>query len=151
MKILFAACSLLFLLSCNSESTQYVFDYEDVLTDEEESKIAALYEEHAATSATEIVLVTTPDWGEQEDIFAFAENFAEEHDKGENDIVFVFSQTQVEAIISTGSEIKHVFTDQKGLDIFEEHMIPAFEAENYFEGLYEGSKAIVKQVEMDTQ
>ncbi|MEX1002203.1 MAG: TPM domain-containing protein [Crocinitomicaceae bacterium] len=152
MKIILPLFLVLLLSACSSKPReQFVFDNEQILTDEQEEELTTLLKEHEKKTDNEIVLVTTAGWGEHHDIFDYIDNFIEENrigkNKNGNDIVILYSNQQHATVISTGSNIKHVLTDEVGKDIVERLMIPKFNEGNYFEGLYEGSKAVVDFIE----
>ncbi|MCH8317440.1 MAG: TPM domain-containing protein [Bacteroidetes bacterium] len=146
---------LLFLiLGCSSTSTReivFVFDNEQILTEEQETIFTKLFQKHEKETTNEIVLVTTPDWGEAENALLFAVDFGNKLGIGkkekDNGVVIVFSKQQRETRISTGYGTENVLKDEIAKRFIDSLMIPRFKEGKFFDGLYDGSKAIVDFLE----
>jgi uncharacterized protein len=95
--------------------------------------------------------VTTPNWGEEENALFFAVEFGNKYGIGkkekDNGVVIVFSQQQKEIRISTGYGAEHVLKDEIAKKFIDSLMIPKFKEGLFYEGLYNGSKAIVDFLE----
>lgn len=137
---------LVLMFSCNSEPRESVFDYEEILTEDQEQKLTTLFSEHLERTSNDIALITTRDWEDQSGPKDFAEYFVSENRSG-TDILIVFSKENSTSLISTSSEMRKILTDDKGKELSEIYMFPKFIEEKYFEGLYDGSEAIVKFLE----
>ena len=146
---------LIFLiLSCSSTSNRkmiFVYDNEQILTEEQEKEFDQLFREHEKKTTNEIVLVTTPDWGEQKNALFLSVNFSEKHGIGkkekDNGVVIVFSNKQRETRISTGYGTENVLKDEIAKKFIDSLMIPKFKEGKHFEGLFAGSKAVVDFLE----
>jgi uncharacterized protein len=91
--------------------------------------------------------LTTPDYGEYDKNLDFAVDFGNKHGIGKKDydngVVIVFSKTKKQVVISTGYGTEKVLKDEIAKKIIDSLMIPKFKENLYFEGLRDGSKAIV--------
>lgn len=144
--------SILTLLNCSSKTETkiietFVFDNENILTTEESKQLDAMFRAHEKRTTNEIVLVTTPDYGEFSNNIDFSVDFGNKHGIGKSDydngIVIVFSQAKKEIRISTGSGTEKVLTDETSKKIIDSLMMPEFKAGLFFEGLKKGSNAMV--------
>ena len=153
--ILLALLTLLIITSCAStdpkREIRFVYDYEDILTDEEEKKFDFLFREHEKLTSNEIVLVTTPNYGEDKDILFFSVNFSNKLGIGKagknNGVLIVFSRANKETRISTGYGAEKVLKDEIAKRYIDNIMIPRFIEGNFYEGLYAGSQTIVEFLE----
>ena len=144
--------SLLTLLNCSFKTETkiietFVFDNENILTPEESKQLDSLFRAHEERTTNEIVLFTTPDYGEFSNNIDFSVDFGNKYGIGkadfDNGVVIVFSQTKKEVRISTSSGTEKVLTDQIAKKMIDSLMMPKFKAGLYFEGLKDGSRAIV--------
>ncbi|MEI6348594.1 MAG: TPM domain-containing protein [Bacteroidota bacterium] len=148
----------LFLISCLltiscSKSTQqkkrnfFIFDTEKILTIEQSKQLDSLFREHEKRTTNEIVILTTPDYGHFKNIVDFSVDFGEKQGIGkkeyDNGVVIVFSKAKKEIRISTGYGTAEVLNDKIAYKIIDSLMTPKFKSELYFEGLRDGSIAIV--------
>jgi uncharacterized protein len=125
----------------------FVYDNEKILTVEQTKQLDSLYRGHENRTTNEIALVTTPDYGEFDSNVEFAVNFGNTHGIGKTDydngIVIVFSKAKRQTWISTGYGTEVVLKDEMAKKIVDSLMLPKFKANLYFEGLRDGSIAIV--------
>jgi uncharacterized protein len=144
--------SVLLKLSCSSTTEKnkietFVFDNEKILTVEQTKQLDALYRGQEKRTTNEIALVTTPDYGEFANIVEFSFDFGNKLGLGKTDydngVVIVFSKAKRETRISTGYGTELVLKDEIAQKIIDSLMIPKFKANLYFEGLRDGSIAIV--------
>ena len=150
--ILFIGFAAFILFSCNSnKKTIWVLDNEHILTPGQITSLDSLYKAHEKITTNEIALVTTPDYGSDTSILFFAVNFGRKYGVGKkeknNGVVIVYSQTQHQTIISTGYGTEKVLKDEIAKKIIDSLMIPNFKQAKVFEGLWEGSKAIITFLE----
>jgi uncharacterized protein len=139
------------LLSCNSntttERTAWVLDNEHVLTQEQISSLDSLYKAHEKITSNEIALVTTADYGADSTLERFALNFGNKYGIGKkgknNGLLIVFSNAMHQTRIATGLGTEKVLTDVAAKEIIDSLMIPHFKQGEIFEGLWEGSKAVI--------
>jgi len=64
-----------------------------------------------------------------------------------NGVAIIFSNKQRQTFVATGYGIEKVLTDEIAQKIIDSLMIPEFKKAKYFEGIWEGSKAIVNFLE----
>ncbi|MGE4288909.1 MAG: YgcG family protein [Salinivirgaceae bacterium] len=147
--------TILLLNSCVSSQTNkkvsFVFDYENILQPIEKARFDSLFTEHEKKTTNEIVLVTTPDFGDEKDIIMFAQKFGEKVPVGksnkDNGVIIVYSQNQRNIRIATGYGTEEVLKDEIAKRIIDYTMIPKFKEGKTIEGLWLGSLEIVEFLE----
>ena len=148
--------SYLLTLSCSSTTQKkkletFVFDNEKILTIEQSKQLDSIFKEHEKRTTNEIIIVTTPDYGLFGNVVDFSVDFGKKHGIGktgyDNGVVIVFSKAKKETRISTGYGIKEVLKDNIAQKIIDSLMIPKFKSDSFFEGLRNGSIAIVNLLE----
>jgi uncharacterized protein len=154
MKQLLSGLVITLFLGCSAPSKRdliFVFDNEQILTEHQENTLDELFKKHEEMTTNEIVLVTTPDWGQAESALRFSVDFGNSLSVGkkekDNGVIIVFSKQQREARISTGYGTEKILHDEIAKRFIDSLMIPRFQDGKYFEGLYDGSKAIVEFLE----
>lgn len=153
MKRGFFILTIFFLsFSCNSTKKNiWVLDYEHYLTEVQINKLDSLYKSHAKKTTNEIALVTTPDYGTDTTILLFAVNFGRKHGIGKKDknngVVIAFCGAKHQTSIATGYGTEKILKDEIAKKIIDSLMIPNFKQGKIFDGLWEGSKAIVEFLE----
>jgi len=143
------------LIGCTSgrkdKLARFVYDYEDVLNEEQENKLNDLFKKFEKKTSNEFVLVTTESYGNEEGITSYANQFCNINGIGnaekENWIVVVFSKKNSEIWMTTGDGIVKTGKDEISQMIIDSIMLPQFKEENYFEGLWLGSNEIIEFVE----
>ena len=140
------------IFSCTpSKKNIWVIDYEHDLTQEQINKLDSLYKSHEKKTTNEITLVTTPNYGIDTSIELFSKHFWEKYRIGKKDInngvVIIFSKTQHQIRIATGIGTEKILKDPIAKNIIDYIMTPYFKDAKYFEGIWEGSKAIVAFLE----
>jgi uncharacterized protein len=145
---------LLLITSCNSDNTytlKYIYDNEGVLTDEQKIKLDKLFVDHEKKTTNEIYLVTTKDYDGQENIDLFTLDFQSKHIIGKpdknNGVLIVFSDTQSEVRITPSSGLSKMDEDGITSEIITDIMLPKFEKDENFEGLWEGNVKLVEYLE----
>ena len=130
-----------------NEKTPFVYDQEDDLTEAQERKFDSLFRAHEKRTSNEIVLVTTANYGDEENMLMYSVNFGDKLGIGKkelnNGVVIAFSKAQRQTRISTGYGTERVLKDEIAKKIIDSLMLPAFKQDNYFEGLWAGSFAVV--------
>lgn len=130
-----------------NEKTPFVYDQENDLTEAQERRFDSLFHAHEKRTSNEIVLVTTANYGDEENMLMYSVNFGDKHGVGKkelkNGVVIVFSKAQRETRISTGYGTERVLKDEIAKKIIDSLMLPQFKQDNYFEGLWAGSLAVV--------
>ena len=129
----------------------FVFDNENILTETQILKFDSLFRKHEKKTTNEIVLVTTQDYGQDENILHFSVNFANRLGVGKagknNGVVIVMNSAKREVRISTGYGTENVLTDAIAQKIVDSIMVPRFKEGKLYEGLFAGSKAVVDFLE----
>ena len=110
-----------------------------------------MYKAHEKITTNEIALVTTPDYGTDSTLERFVLNFGNKYGIGKkeknNGVLIVFSNAMRQTRISTGYGTEKVLTNEIAKKIIDSVMIPYFKQAKTFEGLWEGSKAIITFLE----
>jgi uncharacterized protein len=143
------------LIGCTSgrrdKLTRFVYDYEDVLNEEQENKFNDLFKKFEDKTSNEFVLVTTDTYGNEEGIVSYANQFCNINGIGnpdkENWVVMVFSKKNSQIWMTTGTGIEKEGKDEMSQMIIDSIMLPQFKEENYFDGLWSGSNKIIEFVE----
>jgi len=143
--------TLFLLINCkksNSYALKYIYDYEQVLTDDQKMKLDKLFIELEKKTTNEVVLVTVEDYGDEGNIELYSINFKVKHIIGkpdkDNGVLIVFSKQKSEVRITPGSDLLEMDKNGKTNEIIKNIMIPKFEKKEYFEGLWEGSLELIK-------
>ncbi len=134
-----------------ADRSTYVLDNEQILTATQVDSLNSLFKNHETETTNQIVLVTTADYGKYDNIIEFATEFGNLHGIGhrnkDNGVVIVFSQAKREVRIATGYGTENFLRDELAKRIIDEFMIPKFRENDYFGGLYAGSREIVEFLE----
>ncbi len=130
------------------QNTIWVFDKEEVLSDNEEATLNEIITRFERETTNEIVIVTTPDIGEHEKMVSYAVEFGDSLGVGKrnknNGLVIVFSSTLRETFIATGLGIEDILTDSICQMIVDEDMVPNFKDGNYYEGIEGGLNECIR-------
>jgi uncharacterized protein len=141
------------LFSCTTATSDrtYVFDKEDLFTDTQEEELQNMIMMHESETTNEIAIVTTTDWGDEENALFFSVNFYDTHrigkEKKNNGVVMVISKQQRETRITTGYGTEEVLKDEIAKNIIDSVMIPRFKEDRYFEGVKNGAQAVIDFLE----
>lgn len=139
------------LIACSPKTFNRVEDYENVLSQSEIDSLNVLFKAHEDLTSNQFLLVTTPDIGDADNIFAFATQIGNEIGVGQKDldngIIIVYSGTLQEISIATGLGPELILTDSIAQFVIDNQMIPHFMEGNTFIGLYRGSKWIAEFLE----
>ena len=156
MKKIYPLIAILVLLTinCNKKNTYqltYIYDYEEVLTDDQKLELDKLFVDHEKKTSNEITLVTTGDYGEEENIELYSLDFMAKHPIGKNGknngVLIVFSQSKSEVRITPGTGLKYLDESGTTAHLIKEVMIPKFEKKEYYEGLLDGCKQLIDFLE----
>jgi len=141
----------LFSCTISTGDRTYVFDKEDLFTDTQEEELQNMIMIHESETSNEIAIVTTPDWGDEENALFFSVNFYDTHrigkEKKNNGLVMVISKQQRETRITTGYGTEEVLKDEIAKNIIDSVMIPRFKEDRYFEGVKNGAQAVIDFLE----
>ena len=82
--------TLITLFSCSSKKTEklptFIFDNEKILNESQIKELNDLYKNHEKKTSNEIVLVTTDNYGNEENILMFTVQFGNMHQIGKKDL-----------------------------------------------------------------
>ena len=126
----------------NVDNKKWVFDYEDVLNDNQEYLLDSIIRECEAQTTNEIVIVTVDNIGEFDKMVEYAVDFGEKHGVGKNEkdngLVILFSKSMRETFLATGYGTEKILKDEICKAIIDSTMIPYFKDQDYFGGLKSG-------------
>ena len=128
----------------------FIFDKEEDLLPAQEHVLDSLFFAHEQHTGNEIALLTTTTFDSlpaREFAMKFMNKLGVGKKERNNGVAIVFSKTQREVFISTGYGTERVLQDSICKRIIDTHMVPRFKAGQTFEGLWEGSKAVVEFLE----
>jgi uncharacterized protein len=135
----------------NPKPLTYVYDNEHILTSNQIKSLDSLFRSHERTTTNEIVLVTTPDFGKFESNLLFAVDFGNRIIVGKKDynngVIISVSKSKRSIFIATGKGTEKKLQDQIVKEFIDNLMIPKFKDGLYYEGLWNGSIAIIHFLE----
>ncbi|MCE3282841.1 MAG: hypothetical protein K0Q66_1578 [Chitinophagaceae bacterium] len=135
----------------NSATKTFVSDQEHVLDSLQEDKLNRLYLDHETTSTNQIVLLTTKTFEIDSTIEAYSlrkfNSIGIGQKEKNNGVLIVFSASMRQVRIATGIGTEKVLKDSIAKKIIDSSMTPYFKKEQYFEGLWNGSTAIISFLE----
>lgn len=139
-------------LSCkDNKRSSAIFDFAGELTPEQKFRLDSVYASHEKNTTNEIALVTTHDYSPDTSILFYSVSMGRKLGIGkkekDNGVLIVFNNQMKQTMIATGYGTEKVLTDQVAKTIIDSIMIPNFKKGKNFEGLWEGSLAIVEFLE----
>ena len=149
----------LFLLLLNAcaqgghkpDSLKWVYDYEDVLTDNQEKTIDSLISDFENRTTNEIVIVTVTDIGDSVSMKDYAVRLGNKWGVGkknkDNGLMILFSSHMRQTFLATGKGTEKILKDDICKRIVDSTMIPYFKKQQYFEGLKAGLEECIKDWE----
>ena len=141
----------LFNLCSSKKDQQRIYDYEGILTARQIQSLDSLYQDHETKTTNQFCLITTPNYGQDTSIDSYALHTFSRLGIGRkeinNGVLIVLSQANHRVRISTGLGTEKVLTDSYAKKIIDSIMIPEFKNNNYYEGIWQGSKAITTFLE----
>lgn len=130
---------------------RFVYDNENCLAAEEEQRLDTLFRGHELRTTNEIALITTPDYHGAPDMRTFAATCGDSLRVGKkgrnNGIIITFSRKLREVQIVPGLGTERVLNDWYCQHIIDSVMLPRFKEQRFFDGLFNGGKAIIDQLE----
>ncbi|MGX1023577.1 TPM domain-containing protein [Psychroflexus sp. MBR-150] len=122
-----------------------VYDYANMLSDNEEVALRQKLETYADTTSTQIVIVTLNSL-EGEYIATFATEWAQQWGIGQNNkdngAIIMVSQDERKITIQNGYGLEEYLTDYNSKTIIDQIMQPAFKKGNFYQGLDEATTAM---------
>lgn len=147
---------LLCLCACTQESrrsTYFVFDEQHLLTDSQATAIDTLYQRHARKTMNPIVLCTI---GDDDHGSKLLRSYAVElfnsagigRQHADNGILMVLCIhcRRIEIITGRGTEM--VVSDHYCQRLLRELILPRFREGKFYEGIYDGSKELIRFLEL---
>ncbi len=145
--LVFSIIAMLLLNACgqgngNIDNKKWIFDYENVLSDNQEYMLDSIIREFESQTTNEIIIVTVDNIGEFDKMVEYAVDFGEKHGIGkkekDNGLVILFSKNMRETFLATGYGTEKVLKDEICKAIIDSTMIPYFKDQDYFGGLKAG-------------
>ena len=140
-----------YLFAFQAADKPIVFDQERILSNAEMDNLETLITNHETRTSNQIAIVTTQDLGGYTDILEFAADFGNELGVGQaekdNGVVIAVSKNLRKVAIANGYGITTVMPDEVAQQIINEIMIPNFRIEEYYQGIYEGTEAVITYLE----
>ena len=116
-----------------------------------EDQLDSLFRGHELRTGNEIVLVTTYSYNGQPDLRSYAATCGDSLKVGKkrrnNGLVIAFSGHLREVYMAPGLGTEMVFPEWKCQKFADSLMVPLFKENMYFDGIWEGSKAVVNYLE----
>jgi len=111
----------------------------------------SLFRAHERNTGNEILLVTSEDMDNEVQAHHFAVSYGQRIGVGKKDrdngVVIAFSKARREVFIATGYGTERVLHDSICKRIIDTRMLPHFKEDRHFDGLWEGSLAVVEFLE----
>lgn len=127
----------------------YINDFENILDSNTEQKILSVANELEQKTGAQVVVVTVNDF-ENKSINEYSIGIAREWGIGQeqknNGVLFLISKQQRDVRIEVGYGLEGVLTDGKCGEILDNYVIPYFANEDYSNGVYYGTLAIINNV-----
>lgn len=128
----------------------YINDFENILTDQEESELTSIIKEHESQTTDQIAIVTLTSlepYNNIDDYSLKLANYWGVGQKGKNNGVLIALGKGLRKIrIQNGLGIENKLTDSETKKIIGEIMIPEFKNDNYYKGLKLGIEAIIEEL-----
>lgn len=129
----------------------FVMDREHVLDPAQHRALDSLFRVHEARTGNEILLVTDSTL-QGKTARDFAVDFGNAWGVGkkgrDNGVTIAYSKHRREVFVATGSGTEHVLTDSVAQGIVDGAMTPRFKEDAPYQGLWDGSVAIVRFLEL---
>jgi len=154
MPPIFILVAVLITTSCSNKPSSifpnaqsWVNDYEDVISEENETVLSNLFEDYKERTSREILLVTVDAIDPYEDIQEYATDLGNHVGVGtaesNNGLVVVLSTKLRSVGIATGSGTQETLTDPICKMVIDRVMIPHFRNGDYYQGLADGIKFLM--------
>jgi uncharacterized protein len=150
--VLLGLCLLFLGLRPAPDVQRFIFDEEHLLDLEQGSTLDSLLRSHERKTGNEIVVVTMRTLRGQPDLPTFAASFGDSLGVGkkgrDNGVVIAVSREMRSVFVATGFGTEQVMNEDQCADIVDHMMIPQFKEGRFAEGILDGSRAIVKHLEL---
>jgi uncharacterized protein len=141
----------LILFSCNrnQQNVSPIFDFEDILTSNQEKELSGIITDYQRKTANQIIILTSKDLEGYENAVQYAEIFGKEQGVfsagKKNGLVLFVSDSLKQTSIATGFGTDRSLNDQISKQIVDSCMIPYFRVEKYYQGLKAGVEESIKK------
>ncbi len=130
------------------EPSNWVNDFEDILTEEEEKTLNEIVNRYQDVTTREIAIVTIETYEPYDDIQTYGGDLLNAWGIGVKDVnnglLILVSKSSRKTSISTGYGTEKVLSDQICKEIIDEEMIPAFAKGEYYLGVSNGLKKAIE-------
>ena len=120
----------------------WVFDYENILTENQEHVLDSIIDNYEKETTNEIVIVTIDSLGDFKNMSDYAVNFGNKFGVGKKDknngLIILISSKMKKAWLSTGYGTEKILKDEICKQIVDSSMIPYFKQKDYYGGLKSG-------------
>ncbi|WP_439185825.1 TPM domain-containing protein [Carboxylicivirga taeanensis] len=140
--------------SCGQQKTSnkqkvWVYDYENVLTAEQEQQLNLLIQKFEQETTNEIAIVTVENIGRFDKMVEYAVDFGNQHGIGKKDkdngLIILFSKNMRGTFLATGYGTEKILKDEICSAIIESSMVPYFKNQEYYEGIKAGLEECIKK------
>lgn len=131
-----------------SDSKNWVFDNENILTEQEENNLNNIIVEFEKKSSNEIVIVTTDNIGKHSKMVFYAVEFGTIKGVGkknkDNGLVIVVSKELRETFLATGKSTENILKDEICKQIVDNRMVPYFTDGDFYIGIKNGLEESIR-------
>ncbi|MEM7162512.1 MAG: TPM domain-containing protein [Bacteroidota bacterium] len=130
----------------------WVNDFEKILTEKEEKELEFIIEQFEQQTQIEIAIVTldstlTTKSGFDDYTLDLANSWGVGKKESNKGVLIGFSSSLRIIRIHNGTGIEEVISDAETKEVIDKHFIPYFKKDEYFKGLFEGTKELMKRLE----
>ncbi len=151
MKATFILISLISLMlsSCGRDKQpSQIYDYEEILTAQQENDLNAMIHKYQRKTDNEIIVLTSKDLDIYETTLQYALIFGNEHSictpGKDNGLVIFVSKTLQQTSLATGSGKDKSLEDKISKHIVDSCMVPFFREDKYYDGIKVAIKESIK-------
>lgn len=129
----------------------FINDFDNILSDEQESTLLNLVKQHEAKTTNQIAIVTLTsiqDYsGLEEYSLDLANNWQVGQEYKNNGVLIAVYMKDRRIWIQNGDGIMEKLTDDETLDIIKKVIVPEFKKDDYFTGFKKGIAAIINELD----
>ncbi|WP_298425055.1 YgcG family protein [uncultured Kordia sp.] len=128
----------------------FVNDFDNVLSEEQETSLLNLVKQYEAETTTQIAIVTLTSIQGYEGLESYSLDLANNWKIGQEDkdngVLIALYMKDRRIWIQNGNGIMQKLTDNETLEIIKKIIVPEFKKDNYFSGFQKGIKAIIEEL-----
>jgi uncharacterized protein len=139
-------------LCAQPELSGRVIDNASILSLSERQELQDLLKKHEQTTTNQIVIVTLPSLGDksiEETALELGRMWGIGTKKNNNGIMFIIAPNDRQIRIEVGYGLEAILTDAQSKIIIERSILPYFRRGEYYQGIAEGTKAIISKLQAD--